>query len=196
MPDFIRRNLVLVCAFCLISCGDIPVQTQTPELTYSHLGLFRLDVSEIQIVNKFVPAMRLPNIEHLMPVAPAFAAKSWAEDRLQKKGSSGRRAIFTILDASVVKSPLRKKNGVRGTFTIDQSELYKASVKVRLEIFNLDGSSAGAVEAASWRSKSVPENITLNDRDKVWFHLTEAVTNELNSELERSIPKFLGNYLR
>ena len=85
---------------------------------------------------------------------------------------------------------------MRGTFTIDQSELYKASVKVRLEIFNLDGSSAGAVEAASWRSKSVPENITLNDRDKVWFHLTEAVTNELNSELERSIPKFLGNYLR
>jgi hypothetical protein len=115
---------------------------------------------------------------------------------LRKEGGSGRRAIFTILDASVVKSSLRQKNGVRGTFTIDQSERYKASVKVRLEIFNLDGSSAGAVEAASWRSRTVPENITLNDRDKIWFHLTEAVINELNTELERSIPKFLNDFLR
>ena len=196
MTDFIRRNLVLVCTFCLISCGDVPLQTQTPELTYSHLGSFRLDVSEIQIVNKFVPKMSLPNIEHLMPLAPALAAKSWAEDRLRKEGGSGRRAIFTILDASVVKSSLRQKNGVRGTFTIDQSERYKASVKVRLEIFNLDGSSAGAVEAASWRSRTVPENITLNDRDKIWFHLTEAVINELNTELERSIPKFLNDFVR
>ena len=51
-------------------------------------------------------------------------------------------------------------------------------------------------EANAERSRSVPEDITLDAREKVWFSITESLANDLNAELDRAIPQFLAPYLR
>jgi hypothetical protein len=187
---------IVAAALLLAACNDAPPPTKFPQLTYSHLGTIVLDVSKIEIVDRFRPTLRSPNIEHLVPVPPAKAAQRWARDRLKSTGSSGRRAVFTIDNGAVTATPLKRQSGLRGALTVDQSERYHAVIVVRLEIFEANGRLGGVAKANAERSRSVPENITLDARDKVWFSITETLTNDLNAELERSIGQFLGAYVR
>ncbi len=196
MTVFVHRNWIVAAALLLAACTNAPPPTKFPQLTYGHLGAFVLDVSEIEIVNAYRPTLRPPNIEHLMPVAPAAAARQWARDRLKSAGSSGRRAVFTIIDGSVTETALKRQTGLRGALTVDQSERYDAVLAVRLEIFDLNGRRVGVAQAEARRSRSVPEDITLNAREKIWFSITETLTDNLNAELERAIPQFLSAYSR
>ena len=41
----------------------------------------------------------------------------------------------------------------------------------------------------------MPEGITINDREKVWFELLEATMNELNAEMDRQIRANLAQFL-
>jgi hypothetical protein len=52
------------------------------------------------------------------------------------------------------------------------------------------------VSSRTSRSRSVPENASLNDREKVWFEMTEAMMNDINGSLERQIREHLGAFLR
>ena len=196
MTASIRRVWIVAAALLLAACSDAPPPTNFPRLTYAHLGAFALDVSEIEIVDAYQPTFRSPNVDHLMPVAPAAAARQWARDRLKTAGSSGRRAVFTIDDGAVTETTLQRKTGVRGVLTVDQSERYDAVLAVRLEIFDAAGRRVGLAEATARRSRSVPEDITLNVRDKIWFSITESLAEDLNTELDRAIRQFLGAYLR
>lgn len=196
MTVFVHRNWIVAAALLLAACTNAPPPTKFPQLTYGHLGAFVLDVSRIEIVDAYRPTLRPPNIEHLMPVAPAAAARQWARDRLKSAGSSGRRAVFTIIDGSVTETALKRQTGLRGALTVDQSERYDAVLAVRLEIFDLNGRRVGVAQAEARRSRSVPEDITLNAREKIWFSITETLTDNLNAELERAIPQFLSAYSR
>ena len=132
MTASIRRVWIVAAALLLAACSDAPPPTNFPRLTYAHLGAFALDVSEIEIVDAYQPTFRSPHVDHLMPVAPAAAARQWARDRLKTAGSSGRRAVFTIDDGAVTETTLQRKTGVRGVLTVDQSERYDAVLAVRL----------------------------------------------------------------
>jgi hypothetical protein len=52
-----RRVMVLglagLAASSLAACSDSPARQRLPELTYGHLGTFRLDVARIDIVNQY-----------------------------------------------------------------------------------------------------------------------------------------------
>lgn len=196
MTASIHRVWIVAAALLLAACSDAPPPTKFPQLTYSHLGAVALDVSKIEIVDRFRPTLRPPNIEHLMPVAPAKAVQQWARDRLKSTGSSGRRAVFTIDNGAVTATPLKRQSGLRGALTVDQSERYDAVIAVRLEVFEANGRRGGVAQASAKRSRSVPENITLDARDKIWFSITETLTNDLNTEMERAIAQFLGAYVR
>ena len=196
MTASIHRLWIVAAVLLLAACSIAPPPTKFPHLTYAHLGAFVLDVSKIEIVDAYRPPLAPPNVEHLMPIAPAAAARQWASDRLKSTGSSGRRAVFTIDNGAVTETPLKRQSGIRGALTVDQSERYDAVIAVRLEVFEANGRRGGVAEANARRSRSVPENITLNARDKIWFSITETLTNDLNAELERAIGRFLGAYLR
>ena len=190
------HRIWIVAALLLAACADAPPPTKFPQLTYAHLGAFALDVSNVEIVDAYKPPLVSPNVEHLMPVAPAAAARRWARDRLKTTGSSGRRAVFTVDNGAVTESSLKRQSGIRGALTVDQSERYDATLAVRLEIFDAGGGRLAIAEANAQRSRSVPENITLDARDKIWFSITETLTNDLNAEMEQAIARFLGGYLR
>ena len=177
----------------LASCRDAPPGPRYPELSFAHLPPIRLNVAELQVVREYVSPGTKPNVEQLFPARPADVAERWARDRLRPVGGEGV-AVVRIKEASVVEVPLPRTEGVRGAFTTDQSERYDGVLEVSVEASRRGGRSA-VVSSRATRSRSVPEDITLNDREKVWFEMSEALINDINAALERQIYANFGDFV-
>jgi len=102
---------------------------------------------------------------------------------------------LTIKDASVIEKTLKTKKGLSGFFTNDQSEKYDFRVAAELKIETINGEK-GLVAAEASRSKTVPENITLNDREMMYFERTEALMSDFNAQMEKNVRAFLGKFIR
>ena len=69
--------------------------------------------------------------------------------------------------ASVVEVPLKRSEGLKGLFTRDQSERYDAVIDMMMEIWDEFWEGSGDGESKAKRSRSVSENISLIEREKV-----------------------------
>jgi len=185
----------LVIAAGLAGCETPVPKPVFPDLTYGHLPPIRLAVARIEVVPAYVSPAKKPNVEHLFPVAPAVAAARWLRDRLRAVGGRGL-VRATVLQGGVVEVPLEKTTGLKGMFTVNQSERYDAVLEVRIRIFREDGSEAAMVTSRAERLRTVAEDITPYAREKIWFAMTEAMLNDLNDQLERQIRIHFTGYLR
>ncbi|RMD63160.1 MAG: hypothetical protein D6826_05630 [Alphaproteobacteria bacterium] len=175
-------------------CEGPPRRPQFPEITFRHLPPIRLDVREIRFTQAYRAPAAAPNVDHLFPVPPADAALRWGRDRLVAAGA-GRRGEYVVREASVIEVPLEKSGGLSGLLTTEQSERYDARLVVEMRIVEDDGRVAGTATAEVVRSRSVPEGITLNEREKVWFEMTETLMRELNAQLEKTITTVFAPYV-
>jgi flagellar biosynthesis regulator FlaF len=54
----------------------------------------------------------------------------------------------------------------------------------------------GDAAASATRARTVAENISLNDRERVWYEMVEQMMADINNELERQVranlPRFLA----
>lgn len=194
LPSFMRRSLA-VCLVGLASCALQVERPDFPELTWTHLPPITLDVAEIEIIDATQPTGASPHVEHLFPLPPAKAAERWARDRL-RAGGTANRARFIIQRAEVVEVGLRQTEGISGVFTKDQSERYDAELAVLLEIRSDAGPLLGQVTAELRKSRTVREDASLNERESIWFAITDDLAKLLNQEMERTMPQFLGRWIQ
>ncbi len=195
MYRFNRRTALAGLSGLILAACTTPAPTpQFPELTFNHLPLIRLDAATLEIVDEFKSPFAAPNVEHLMPVSPAVAMRRWATDRLKPVGSGGQ-IIFTIADAGVIETALAPTRGVRGVVTKDQSERYDAKLLVRISVDGGDNRRRGEVSADAMRSRTVIEGISLNEREEIWFQMTEELVTDMNEELDTAIRSFLQPFL-
>ena len=191
MTKSIRLFLAGLAVAILSSCETTLPLNEFPELRYNHLPPIRLDAVRIELVEQYKSIGARPYVEHEFPQRPATLAARWATDRLKAVGTSNVVRV-TILKGSVVEVPLARTAGVKGVFTIDQSEQYDGTLSVRIEIIGPGKRQLAYVTSQATLTRSVPEDITLADREKVWFRMTESMMNDLNLSLERQIQRFLG----
>ena len=183
----IRRFLTvvsLIMAGVLAGCVEAPPTPSYPDITFKHLRPLYLDVGEVRIVDEFRPPLQRPHVEHELPVSINQSIRNWVQDRLQTTGNS-----------SAVEKELSKETGLKGLVTKSQSELYEFHALVEIKINEISGSSA-VVTAEATRSKSVPEGITLNEREKMYYTQVKALMQAFDQELEKNIRSFMGSYLR
>lgn len=187
--------LSLLMTTTLFGCVDAPPNPVYPEITFQHLNPLYLNVGEIKIVDEFTPPLKHPHVEHELPVSIDQSVRNWVRDRLRTTGNSGAVATITIKDASAVEESLEKDTGLKGLITKDQSELYVFHLLVELKVTEISGSSA-FVTAEATRTKSVPEGVSLNEREKTYFTQVEALMRAFDKEMEKNIRTFMGEYLR
>jgi len=192
---FTRRAVLagLAAALPLAGCNTPPQRYEFPELTYSHLPPIRLDVAVVDVVDSYRPPMAAPNVEHLFPTPPATAMARWARDRLVAAGTNGG-ALFTILRADVVEVPLDRTTGIKGVFTTDQTYRYDATLEIRLDAENTSGLRRGSITASAKRSRTVAEDMTLNERERLWFDMTEKLMRDIGAEIEKQIDAYLAAF--
>ena len=204
MKGLKRNAAVLLTALAVTALAgcETPVRAPDfPQLTYAHLAPFRLAVGRVEVVVDYTSPAKAPNVEHLFPVHPAAAAERWAHDRLRAAGPTlgvggGGLVRATVVNAAVVEVPLKRTTGLRGAFTIDQSERYDGLIEMRIELTAADGRHRASVTSRAERSRTVAENISIQDREKVWFEMTGAMMNDLNASLDRQIRKNFAAFLR
>jgi len=193
-----RAPLRLTATFSLLlavlaACAFDDPSNRFADITFDHLPDIRLDVGAIKIEQAYVAPGKAPNVDHRFPVPPKDAARRWAEDRLVAQGD---RLTFRYIvrEASAVETVLKTKSGVTGLITTDQSERYEVHIVVEMQI--LDGPQVqGTASAEARRSVTVPEDITLKEREQVWYKLTEDVMKDLDVQLEETIRSAFFPYI-
>ena len=180
--------LILILPACTSTSGHLP------DLTFKHLAPITLRVSEVQITSVVRNSTQSPNVGHRFPMSPEQALKRWAQDRLQVTGARGI-ARFTILHAEATEKKLTKDETLTGLFKQQASEQYDSTVKARLEIIDSRGIKRAQVTAgATWR-QNIREDTSLADRRRIWLELVEKLITRFNSEMERSIQRFMTEYM-
>lgn len=190
-----RLLLALMLLTGLAACETSVPMHRLPEMGFGHLPPIRFAASRIDVTSEYKAPMQDPYVEHLMPVSPEAAVRRWAQDRLQATG--GPNSIQVVIkDAKVVESKLNVEKGISGKFKDQQSERYDASLDVMINARNERGLTTHTVSARSSRYKTVPESISLNDREKIWYEMVEALMGDINAQLESNIREYMGLYLQ
>lgn len=179
----------------LAGCANTPDKPTYAEITFRHLEPILLDVGEIRVENAYKPPLTAPNVEHELPVKIDATIRRWASDRLRAVGKADAYAVLTIKEASVIEKPLKTVKGLSGFFTNDQSERYDFKISAELKIVTINGAK-GLVTVEANRTKTVPENITLNAREMMYFERTEVLLSDFNTQMEKNIQTYLSKFLK
>ncbi len=187
------RSTSLVLAAAVLALALHAHAVAAEELRYRTQPPLILDAGAVAFENTYVPPLAPPNVEHQFAVSPSDAVDRWSAERLVANG--GRNRVWVIVEeASVVEVPLEVDQGIAGWFKTEQAERYDAVLKVTVRVSEPDGSNA-SVTGTITRSVTVPEDISLSDRQQVWADLTNKLVDDLNSELETAMRAHLARYL-
>lgn len=192
------RRLVfaaLSAAVVLAACDTTPPKHDLPQITFAHLAPITLDVGRVEVVSNYVPPLKAPNVEHRFPILPEAAMKRWAADRLKAGGAAGT-ARFVITDAAVVEEPLPLSKGLAGIFKKEQAERYNGTAEASLEIIDARGLRKGFASARAFYSRTVAEDVSMNERERAWFEIVEALMLVFDSEMEQNMRQYLGGSVK
>lgn len=190
-----RMFLLTGGAVFLAACAGKPPpepKAEIPELTFAHRPKITLDVATIDVQQPFVSKGRDPNVEHLLANPPARIAERWASDRLIAGGANGL-ARFSVLDASITQTGLKKDEGLSGLFKSQVDTRYDGRIEIRMDIENARGQ--GFATAVVTRSQTAREDLTLNERDAVLIKFVEEMGRDLDQRLEEEIRRNLGQFV-
>lgn len=192
-----RRSFMFLPSLALVAaaCDTPPRRQSFATLTFQDRPNIRLDVAQIEIIEAYKAPGAAPHVDHLFPQKPLDVAASWGRDVLRAVGQRGM-ATYTILDASATETKLPRSTGLTQVFKTEQSDRYDLTIAVRLELGNPLLQSTGIAEASARRSQTVAENMTLNQREAVWFQMTESAMRELDQKLETAIRDKLRLFVR
>lgn len=190
-----RVAMALVCILALAGCQNTPPVQKLPDISFADKRPFNLDVGQLEIVPEYVSPATKPNVEHLMPVNPENATVRWAQDRLRPVGRSGFARVV-IKDARVVSVPLQTDKGFTGMFKEQQAERYDGSLDVAIEILDERHMHVADVVARATRTKTVAEGVSLNERDRVLYEITESLIRDVDSQMDGLIRTYLSRWVQ
>jgi hypothetical protein len=170
---------------------------QMPNLappSFAQMTPINLDVANIEVIDEYTPPMKAPNVEQFFAVTPEEAVHLWVRDRLRAVGSA-RTLQVIVKDASVVEKSLPRTQGVKGAFTNDQAQQYDARLEVEMRIYSDRAISDASINVVATRTRTIAENASVAEREKLFHDMLNELMASLNAELEKNIYQYFGNYI-
>jgi hypothetical protein len=198
MPNPMKIVFAAMTASLLAGACQTPAPTQTfADITFTHLEPLKIRVAEIEVENTYKSGSDGKHVESRFPVPPVKALERWVADRLQPVGGpdSGKLRLV-ITHAGVLETELVKDKTVTGAFTKQQTHRYELEAGGRLEIYDAAGTRVGHSESRAKRSITTPEGLSLNEREKIWFDVTERLMADFDREMEKNIRQYLAAWLK
>jgi hypothetical protein len=194
-----RPTLTLLAffAFCIVALGldGWGAHAQgTGGFTFPDSKPILLDVATIEVDNRYVAPMQPPYIEEQLALSPADGVRLWASARLAAGGTQGVARII-IHEASMTEKPLERTKGIKGWLTKDQSERYEARVRIELVIERNARGLSGSGSAMATRSDTVPEDVTLEGRERTTLALVRNAILDLDAQMTDAIKNNLSSLI-
>ena len=190
-----RLMVVVAAALAATACQNTkPPMQKLPEISFANQRPFQLDVGQLEIVSEYASPARSPNIEHQMPVSPEAAIQRWAQDRLRPMGRNGLARVV-IKDAKVIEVPLAIDKGLTGSFKKEQESRYDAVLEVAVQILDARQMVIGETMARASRSKTVAEGLTINERDRILYDISEGLAKDIDEQMSQLIRNYLGRWV-
>ncbi len=155
------------------------------------------DLAHIEIVKPTAPtapAASLPE-SRPAPVPLGAALDAWAAERLRAAGRAGTLRLV-LREASAVVIPLETDAGLEGLFTAEQAERLELRLSAVIEIVDESGALRGHASAAVRRTRTLPEGLTLDERERLYREAADALLADYDSYQEQSIRRYLGAWLQ
>lgn len=186
---------VLLVPFLVSACDPVPAPFTPAQPSFSGQPPLRFSVAKMEVVEDYEAPGKYPNVDHLMAYAPDDVFRIWVNDRIKTVGNSYSMQI-NIVDASVKETTLPVTTGMKGYFTNEQAERYDASIAVTMKIYaEGKGLPIAEVEAHANKSRTLAEDASLSEREKLYYELTLELMQELNDTLEKNIRQYFSPYL-
>lgn len=185
--------LCAAAAMLLASCTDSPPQSQVPHLSFDQIKPIPLNVSKIDIIDRYHAGNGPNHVELLMKQPPEQAVQELLKKELVAAGPSKVMRVY-IDDAAVTGEKLQVTNGMVGMFTKEPGERYHAVIDLKFEVADLDAPDIVTHHANvhADRTKEVMKDASLAERDMAFFHLDEALMNDVDNELQTQIKSIFG----
>ena len=185
---------LLAVAVIAVGCETAPPRHESTPPSFAALPPLVFDLGRIEIVER--PAAPHPDdVEHLFPTPPAVAIGLWVTDRLRASGTIGALRV-TVEEASARSTPLATNTDLKGLFTEEQAERLDLRLRVTIEAIDASGQVNGSASADASRSRTLPEGITLVERERIYDETVRALLHDYNASQERAIRQYLHLYLR
>ncbi|EKV32475.1 Acyl-CoA synthetase [Caenispirillum salinarum AK4] len=191
--------LVLAGVLALAACTTPEPVPEFKDLRFTNKGAITFRADEKVILSDFEPSFQTPFVEHLMPLPPERALRTWAEDRLAVTGTGGaadgslRTLRFVIRDASVREERLETEEGIRGFLTDQQAWKYTAHVVAEVQVLS-DRDVLATASTEAYRSKTLGEKASLNEREEMWYALVTALMQDFDAAMAQNIRTHLNDF--
>ena len=190
----IQSVLIIFGAVLLASCSSAPPAPSFAPITFTEWPAMRVNAPSIAIQEDFVSPLAPPHVEYEMPVRPVELVRAWVRDRLRPIGSNGTFRVI-IKDASVVAEKLQTKGGIEGALTTQQDTNLVAKIAVELDYEQPDQGAMVTATVNIYRTQTLAEDLSINDRDKAYYQLAKDLAADLNKQLESNVSQNMRDAL-
>ena len=178
----------------LTSCASHQPIPTYPELTFNHKPKIGLNLAQIEATIQYQSPNDFKHIELYAPVNMASSMASWANQRLEAKGTSGQLS-FVVQTASIVERALPVEDGIGGLLKNQQDTRYDANIMVEMRAVDPAINQTIGLQATAHEYITVPETMSLHERNQAIYELIEAVLQRMDMRLEQDIAEKFKPFL-
>ena len=190
----LTAGALLAVAVIAVGCESAPPSRDSAPRSFAALPPLVFDLGRVEVVER--PAAPHPDdVEHLFPTPPAVAIALWVTNRLRASGTVGALRV-TVDEASARSTPFATNTDLEGLFTKEQAERLDLRLRVTIEAIDASGQVNGSASADAKRSRTLPEGITLAERERLYDETVQALLYDYNASQEQAIRQYLNLYLR
>lgn len=181
----------------LTGCSDDPPKEPLVpvELSFTRYLPIYLNVANVDFVEEYKSPGREPNVEHLLPLTPAEAMRTWIKDRVRAVGLNHTLQVI-IRDAKVVAVELPAQGeGVQEYFSGAPDRRYDARLEVELRVYGDTAMSQASIVVVATQSSTISKAATVYERKAAFMDILYRLMESSNAELEKQIFKYFTPYI-
>lgn len=178
-------------AFGLWSCAEVPPANPAPDFALSNLPPMAVDVTSVDIVDRYNPAADPNDMSTTFVVPPVEAVKTYGRGRIRAQGDNGR--LEFIIENASVHSKLREPDSkVQRWMGVNRKDEYEIFVSVRLSVIDNAGVERKGTVLTARRSLDIPDTYSLASREEKQTQALVALIRDLDVAAVNGIYNTLG----